>query len=144
MLTEGAKRYKEQESIPILCVPPAFVVAGGGKPYPMDTIPPPSQKKYLPRREVRPEIPYPLPPEGTWGQGPGMDLAPEIPYPYPPHPSRTDRRLWKSYIPATTVPGGKNVRCIRTFNIAVNDFDARKSVHVAKCSLPSVPRVILF
>ena len=64
-----------------------------------------------------------------------MDLAPEIPYPYPPQPppvnTWTDRRLWKRYIPATTVVGGKNVRCIRTFNIAVNDFDVKK---ICSCS----------
>ena len=39
-------------------------------------LPPPPKKKYLPRREVRPEIPYPLPPEGTWGQGPGARNGP--------------------------------------------------------------------
>ena len=61
-----------------------------------------------------PWIPYPqkghgtrdiLPPEGTLDQGPGMDWHQR----YATLPEQNDRHLWKHYLPATNVAGGKDL-----------------------------------
>ena len=81
---------------------PAFVVLGIGylgvystTLIPLDTL----SSDTLPRPDIPcPQIPYPPP----------RDLAPEVPYPQPQPHEQIDRRLWKHYLPATTIAGGKN------------------------------------
>ena len=59
-----------------------------------------------------PEVPSPQKEYGTRDTLPlWRSMAPEIPYPTPPPPTtgeQIDRHLWKHYLPATTVAGGKN------------------------------------
>ena len=69
------KSSTKQESIPVGCIPPAFVVYGTGVGY-------------------TPLIPYTLPPLRE-------DMGPEISS--PPVNRMTDRCLWKHYLPATTL-----------------------------------------
>ena len=91
------KAIWKQESIPVGCVPPAFVVPGV---YP---------------------TPDTLPPEGTWDQryptprkdkdiGPGTRKGPGTrdTLDIPPVNRMTDTNLWKHYLPATTVEEGNN------------------------------------
>ena len=71
----------EQESIPVGCVPLAFVVPEGkavgyrGWVYPIPWIPPPPRRTW--ERDTIPS------PERTWDQGQGGNLKSEIPYPLP-------------------------------------------------------------
>ena len=55
-----------------------------------------------------------LPPKRTWEQRylpprpPRKDMGPEIPYPLP----WTDTHLWKRHLPATSLAGGKYLQCV--------------------------------
>ena len=94
------KIFVKRETIPVVCISPAFVVLGEGvRVY----LPPP----WIPYAHL--QIPYPLntlPPQKGMGQRTGDQR-----YPTSPMNRMTARPLLKHYLPATTVPGGKICWC---------------------------------
>ena len=91
----------KQESIPVGCVQPAFVVSGEGKVNPTPWVPGP---QYPTSSIPCPQIPYPL---DTLTPSPARkDMRPEIPYPMWTE-WLTD--TWRHYLPATTFAGGNEL-----------------------------------
>ena len=100
----------QQASIPVGCVPPAFVVSvGKWVGYPRGVYATPPQISY-PLDPLSPRYPAPLdtlPLEGTWYQGyPTTNTLPSIPYPLdilPPITYFTDT-LPQDTLPQDTLP----------------------------------------
>ena len=86
----------KQESIPVGCVQPAFVVSGEGKVNPTPWVPGPQYPtSWIPC----PQIPYPF------TRQKGHETRDTL-----PHVNRmTDRHLWRHYLPATAVAGGNEL-----------------------------------